>query len=605
MNNKYGFIIEKLILIGKTVEPAVLNFKKGLNVIHGPSDTGKTYAYQCIEYILGKSKITKVIPEANDYEFGYLQIKTNNEEVYTIERALIGGDIRLYNIAYENILKDSKVKKYTTKALGNFLLDICNIKDKKARSNESGETKRITFRTLQNFFLLGETELTANMSPIAKNQYLDQTYLSNIFKYLVTGLDDSNVITSKDESLVKKQTNKLEFIEDLIVSTIAEIKDYTDDIANIEKQKNRLDTTIKELKNEQIEIKNIYLKSDKNRKELEEKIIRFNSRYRYLSSLIERALILEKQYDSDKKRLLSTVEACYSLKDLGNSFCPLCNNDIGDEEIDIDSIIFASLQEIKKIDVLKEELLSTISMFNTEKKELEIRIIKEKGILEDIRNTIEKEINSNLKSTSDKLTSFLEKKSLLQTALVLQKKLNEYELDKDTIIKYLKNSTKKNLNEYEKLNTIHLQTLIKRYKEILKGINFKNFENVIYSEKELDLIIDNKMRLSYGKGFKALFYSIFILSLLKVLQSKDYQIGLVIFDSPLVTYKARKDIGKNDTISDNLAQNMYNYLAQNYLDSQVIILENTIPPHNTKINEIEFTKIKSDGRYGFIPNKYN
>lgn len=58
------------------------------------------------------------------------------------------------------------------------------------------------------------------------------------------------------------------------------------------------------------------------------------------------------------------------------------------------------------------------------------------------------------------------------------------------------------------------------------------------------------MRLSYGKGFKALFYSIFILSLLKVLQSKDYQIGLAIFDSPLITYKARKDIGKNDTISD-------------------------------------------------------
>ena len=52
MNNKYGFIIEKLILIGKTVEPAILNFKKGLNVIHGPSDTGKTYAYQCIEYLL-------------------------------------------------------------------------------------------------------------------------------------------------------------------------------------------------------------------------------------------------------------------------------------------------------------------------------------------------------------------------------------------------------------------------------------------------------------------------------------------------------------------------------------------------------------------------
>lgn len=605
MSSKYGFIIEKLILEGQTVDSAVLKFEKGLNVIHGPSDTGKTYAYQCIQYILGKSKITKVIPEAKDYEFGYLQIRTNDACTYTIKRALIGGDINLYETSYELISEDIKAKKLTSSSLGKFLLEKCNMKEKKARNNEAGETKRVTFRVLQNFFLLGETELTSDMSPIAKMQYTDQTYLSNTFKYLITGKDDSNIIHSKDESLISRQKNKLEFIDELIISTTAEIENYTNDANKIEEQKTKLDDAIKDLKNQHLELKNIYSESDKERKEVEDKIIRFNSRFRHLTSLIERASILGQQYRTDKKRLLSTVEASISLKELGSSSCPLCKNDIEDEDIDIESIIQASLKEIDKIDALKEELQQTIEMFNSERKELEGKISKEKILLDDIRETIEKEINSNLKLISDKLTSFLEKKSLLQTALVLQKKLKEYQLDKEIITKYLESSTKKDSNKFEKLNAVHLQSLVNMYKEILKGIKFKNSENVIYSENELDLIIDGKMRLSYGKGYKALFYSIFIISLLKVLQLKDYQIGFAIFDSPLVTYKARKNINKSDSISDNLAHNMYNYLASNCLDSQIIILENTVPPKNTDINEIEFTKIKGHGRYGFIPNMYN
>ena len=58
--NNNGFYLEKLVLTGEDVEPAIVEFEKGLNVIYGPSDTGKTYIFQCIQFLLGKSSLSKI-----------------------------------------------------------------------------------------------------------------------------------------------------------------------------------------------------------------------------------------------------------------------------------------------------------------------------------------------------------------------------------------------------------------------------------------------------------------------------------------------------------------------------------------------------------------
>ena len=71
--NKYGFFIKKLQLEGSDKETVSVEFKKGLNVIYGPSDTGKTFIYQSIDYMLGASKIPKDIPEAKGYDLCKLQ----------------------------------------------------------------------------------------------------------------------------------------------------------------------------------------------------------------------------------------------------------------------------------------------------------------------------------------------------------------------------------------------------------------------------------------------------------------------------------------------------------------------------------------------------
>ena len=46
----------------------MLDFADGLNVVAGPSDTGKTYVAQCLSFLMGSGKTPKQIPEAAPYD---------------------------------------------------------------------------------------------------------------------------------------------------------------------------------------------------------------------------------------------------------------------------------------------------------------------------------------------------------------------------------------------------------------------------------------------------------------------------------------------------------------------------------------------------------
>ena len=87
MMNKYGFCIKKLQLEGDNVKTASIEFKKGLNVIYGSSNTGKTFIYQCIDFMLG-SKTPKAITESKNYTLVKLEIESFKGEKFLLERAL-------------------------------------------------------------------------------------------------------------------------------------------------------------------------------------------------------------------------------------------------------------------------------------------------------------------------------------------------------------------------------------------------------------------------------------------------------------------------------------------------------------------------------------
>ena len=89
-----NFYIKKLIVSGNGNEPSVLEFDEGLNIICGPSNTGKSYILECIDYLFGSDNIRF------DRKTGYNNIKiivdTDNGSI-TFDREIDSNKIKVHS----------------------------------------------------------------------------------------------------------------------------------------------------------------------------------------------------------------------------------------------------------------------------------------------------------------------------------------------------------------------------------------------------------------------------------------------------------------------------------------------------------------------------
>ena len=86
------FYIEKLIVTGTGKEPSILEFKAGLNIVSGPSDTGKSYVLECIDYLFGSDNTR--LDRNTGYDWVKLIIATNTGRI-TLERQVDANKIKV------------------------------------------------------------------------------------------------------------------------------------------------------------------------------------------------------------------------------------------------------------------------------------------------------------------------------------------------------------------------------------------------------------------------------------------------------------------------------------------------------------------------------
>ena len=97
MSTTAGFYLSWLRLTGPEVKPAEVTFDPGLNVFWGASETGKSFIFTCIDFMLGRSTPPKNIHELDGYTTGWLGfIERASKKQRVLERSLKGGDFRLY-----------------------------------------------------------------------------------------------------------------------------------------------------------------------------------------------------------------------------------------------------------------------------------------------------------------------------------------------------------------------------------------------------------------------------------------------------------------------------------------------------------------------------
>lgn len=170
--SKYGFKLIRLSLTGPGLTEATIPFVEGLNVIYGPSDTGKTFIVQCIDFIFGGKTVPKAIPEAKGYDRISLVISPwDSPEELELTRSMRGGAITLSAEGRPPRTLSQKHSAKNVDSVSRFLLSLTGLDGKWVRINKNGETHSFSFRDLVRMVVIDEEEVIGEGSPYLSGQY--------------------------------------------------------------------------------------------------------------------------------------------------------------------------------------------------------------------------------------------------------------------------------------------------------------------------------------------------------------------------------------------------------------------------------------------------
>ncbi|WP_371766999.1 AAA family ATPase [Massilia sp.] len=605
-----GFEIRRLTLVGSGVPNAEVQFRGGLNVVSGPSDTGKTFIVQCIDYMLGGKDIPKLIPEASRYETVRLVLSGPKEDdEVVLERSIRGGDFKLVSSAETVRNLSAKHTAGDKNSLSQYLLSLSGFSGKKVRKNKQGVTREVSFRDLARLVLIDEETIISSTSPILSGQYTGATAESAVFRLLLTGVDDSSLISHEDPKVAKgKQAGKIEMLELLLNQTEGRMADLQleGDAQAWQGQLAQIETLFEKAQTElAVEQQNAAQLEGMRRTELNS-LRKLESRLGVLREFQRRFELLEQQYRSDLRRLESIAEAGARLTQMNEERCPMCGAEAEHQEHEHqkgeatpEDVAQSCLAEAAKI----KSLISDLHLTRAEND-------REIGRLNDLCS----QAKESVQAVARQLTEML--KPRVEVALL---RLRESQADRDAYRRALelhgrvkelqglmanlgqKSSGKGTELESARVRSDEAEAFSQEVESLLRAWHFPGLSRVTFSEGDQDIVISGRARSSHGKGVRAIAHAAFNLALLKYcLKDERPHPGFVLIDSPLVVY--REPDTDEDGFSHDVKDAFYRSIAETFHASQVIIFENEDPPSNLNsyANIIRFTGA-SHGRQGFIP----
>ena len=617
-----GFYISQLIIKGINAEDALVEFSPDVHAIIGPSNTGKTYIFQCLKFMLGSTKIPKKIKESNNYDSCYLEIILPDKTKKTIFRSLAGGDATLYECSVEEVadyivepemLIVGRKETKKNKTLQSYFLELSNLKDKKVRRNKGGVTDNFVFSFLRHLTVIDEVSIIKEESPIFTGQYGEDSKERSILRFLLTGKDDSNIASKPKQKVIDNRKGRIEVIEYLINDYEQELSEFSD-----------VSTSEEELKTQNEKLKASILAGNKalsllyeEGKALDTTVDKHwnlwkenESRLLTINELQSRFRLLREHYRNDTSRLEAIIETSTAFSELKIGHCPVCNSELVDgphtgcSTDDIDNIVDASNAEIKKISYLELELKDTVESLKAEKSELQDKI------------KINRENHVNTQRVSSEFSSVKIQREV-NNLDKLRRKIRENDralkiINKLDDLKEQKSHLEKEIDpmdgdySFNELTTATTTELCKVVKELLKSWSYEDISSVSFSEDTCDLIINGYDRSLSGKGYRALAYSAFVIGIMHICLRENRHSGVVLLDSPLCTLRSKHfdkvvNIDDNDVIGDETKEAFYSSLSTFTNKGQIIILDNDGPvnPNKLDIGYTEFTKDTSQGRYGF------
>lgn len=607
--------LTKLILAGENKKDAIINFKGGLNVIAGASDTGKSFAFECIDFAFGSSSNPKTVPEMKGYRSVFLEIEDiGQEEIFTLRRNFSEDEKNEIFIYYSNYQeKDAaEVEKLSVthnakKSLSKKLLNCCDCTYKYVMKNTKGDTRAFTFRSFSPLIMINELRITARHSPIYHTDSRGSTFATparTAFKTVISGIDYKKEEKKENTEIIKaKLKGKIEQLSQIIDEIRIENNELIKDTEDINTEKSieiiELNKFIKE-KSEEIK------KYELDYKEIQTEIEIKNTELKHLLNNNNKFVLLKKNYLSDLERLEFIYDAFDLTQQLVEVECPICHSPMKVNEMEKSDDYYEALATEKiKIEVQLAELDETIKDLSDEIISKKQRISKLENYKEEITDNLNNNLGPIVAEKVKKVQELMDAQERINLITRNEKRINKYNTEISKWQEKIDSTGQEKGKKIEDLPEAYTNELCKEIKFLLQGCDFIGKEGKIkYNNATEDVEVGEKEKASYGKGARAIINSTFLIGIMNYCYKRNLcHPGIVVLDSPLTTYKEKdKKDGDDETITKGTKEKFYEMLAEQK-NGQIIIFDNEEPSSTvkTKINYLHFSGDSTVGRKGLIP----
>lgn len=600
-----------LTFLGTDVPPATVEFGPAVTLVRGPSDTGKSFIVDAIDFMLGASSL-KEIPEREPYSTVLLGIQLPNGEAVTLARAASGGRFAVYYADVRQgplgVPDDTLAAKHNPASVTNvsrYLLAAIGLDGRKVRRNAQNATDTLSFRNVAHLSVVDETQIQAEIPPGLTGSYVTKTKEMSVLKLFLQNEDDSNLVEVESRSELSKLSNaKVDVVDRLLRDIEAQLSDRPE-ATELRDQLARLNSTIDGNSRSVAQLIERRAGITRSLQERQRQYSGFETEWGDTTALRNRFLILSDRYSSDLARLETVRETGTLLGYFSAGTCAFCGaepeNQHKNTECEGDSTSFGAAveEQARRTRALARDLAATINDVDDRRRELRSLATQTRAAQEELRSELST-IEQSLSIDNTELNELLRVRRDLERSLGLYEQIENLEKMKRVVVDESAADTA------VAAASISLRTQREFSAELaarLEAWGFPNPSDVRYDAREQDVVAGDQLRSAHGKGVRAILHAAFSLSLAKYCADREVpHPGFVVLDTPVLTYRPPdQDPDAEGEPPRHVIDGFYHDI-QRQSTCQVIVMENTNPsdPLDDETVDIVFTA-REFGRYGFFP----
>jgi hypothetical protein len=490
------FFIEKLIISGTGKTDSIIEFSNGLNIICGPSDTGKSYIINCIDYLFGSDETP--IDAATGYDCINLIIKTSNGSL-KLSRKIDTNKVEVSST--DNSINSGTYKltgKYE-KTLNSIWFRLIGINEcYSIIKNEHFVKQTLTWRTFIHMFLLFENRIIDKKSIMLPTTGFADTAAITSLLFLANGNDFGDMMPQEEKNIKEAKKKAVVAYINNELSKFAERKGQLIETLKLNGSVD-LDEEISSLVDE-ISLKETAITAAINRnQQLLKELTNTNEHLSECNTLFNRYQELKSQYTSDVQRLSFIVDGEANKEIDYNSRCPFCDGNLVPKSTP--NYIEASKAEFKKIILQLKDLERAITAINNERLSLEQVATNLSNEKQDIENLVSTELRPQIAELQHKLSQY-------RAVVATQNEIDiikQFSTDKMADLVEIESEEESTLKfkPKEHLERGILDIIDEYLNELLELCKFENFTSVRFDRGDMDIVVNGKKKKLYGKGYRA------------------------------------------------------------------------------------------------------